>query len=80
MYKKRLIFGYYIRISRKGGFYMSSQVRFLKAMFLGVAVGATIGASVTCALKPKKTPLRRKAEHALNTVGALMQSVADFAF
>ena len=52
----------------------------------GMIVGAAVGAVVTCMLKSKKgckcmkkAGLRDKAADAMETVGSVMQSIADMA-
>lgn len=50
----------------------------IKTAAVGMALGTAIGITVACAVKPKKPSLRRKAEHAVQAVGAIMQSVSDF--
>ncbi len=50
----------------------------IKLLALGTALGVGVGIMLICVLKPKKPPVRRKAEHAIKAIGAIMQSVSDF--
>ena len=50
-----------------------------KSMLTGMVIGGTIGVSVAMSMKkPTGRTFRRRASDAIDTVGSIMRSVADF--
>ena len=45
---------------------------------VGMIVGAVAGATVSMTMKKPKNTFRRKAADAMDTVGAVMHSIADY--
>ena len=59
---------------------MSNKVmNVTKSMLTGMVIGGTIGVSVAMSMKkPTVRTFRRRASDAIDTVGSIMRSVADF--
>jgi len=59
---------------------MTKQItRITKGVIAGMVIGGTAGVALTCAMKkPAKSNFRRTAASAMDTVGAIMQNLADF--
>ncbi len=52
--------------------------RIAKGILTGVLIGTAVGAVALSSMKPKKKSLKRKTVNALDTVGAIMQNIADY--
>lgn len=51
-----------------------------KGVLTGMVIGGTAGVALACSMKkPVKKSVRRTAASAMDTVGMIMQSIADFA-
>lgn len=58
---------------------MTKQItRITKGVITGMVIGGTAGIALTCAMKkPEKNSFRRTAASAMDTVGIIMQNLAD---
>ncbi len=59
---------------------MTNQItRITKGVITGMVIGGTAGIALACSMKkPAKNTIRSTAASALDTVGAIMHSLADF--
>lgn len=49
-----------------------------KGVVAGLVIGGTVGMAVAGTIRPKKSKMRKNAGRALDAVGAIIQSAADF--
>ena len=49
-----------------------------KGILAGVVIGTAVSAVALSSMKPKKTTLKRKTVNALDTVGSIMQNIAEY--
>ena len=49
-----------------------------KGIIAGLVIGGTVGMAVAGNMRPRKSKFRRNAGRALDAVGAIIQSAADF--
>jgi len=52
--------------------------RIAKGIFAGVVIGTAVSAVALSSMKPKKNTLKRKTVNALDTVGSIMQNIAEY--
>ncbi len=59
---------------------MTKQItNITKGVLTGMAIGGAAGVALACAVKkPAHRSFRRTASSAMDTVGAIMQNIADF--
>ena len=57
----------------------NTTMNIAKGIITGVVIGGTAAAVIAKSSKPKKSKFRRTAVHALDTMGTIMQSMADYA-
>lgn len=48
-----------------------------KGMIAGIVIGSAVGMAVKTATRPKRSKLAKSAGRALDTVGSVMQNIAD---
>ncbi len=58
----------------------SVTMKIIKGIAFGMVIGSALGAGAACAMKPKKRRFKRCASHALDSVGEMMQNIADYVF
>jgi len=65
---------------KKGKNEMTRQiVNVTKGVLTGMIIGGTAGVALACSMKkPARKSIRRTAVSAMDTVGAIMQNIADF--
>lgn len=53
--------------------------RIAKGIFTGMVIGTAVSVIAAGTMKPKKKSIKRKTANALDTVGSIMQNIADYA-
>ena len=57
----------------------NGMMKTVKGMITGIVVGSAVSVAAVCAIKPKpKHTIRKKTANALDTMGNIMQNLADF--
>ncbi len=52
--------------------------RISKGILTGVVIGTAVSALAISSMKPKKKNIKRKTADALDTVGSIMQNIAEY--
>jgi len=52
----------------------------IKGVIVGLAIGGVAGMTTAMIVKPKHKRFKRRTAHALDTIGCLMQTIADYTY